>query len=72
MLEERIERIQAIELHSNDILVITVDIGKMRPAQAEAYMLKVKEMVKSVLGDVKMLVTANNIDLTVLHILEDA
>ena len=52
--------IQDIETHDitpGDILVVTIDIGKMPPQRAKEYMMKHKEAIQEVIGtDYKIIV----------------
>ena len=52
-----IQNIKTHDLTPGDIIVLTIDIGKMPPQRAKEYMLKHKEAIQEVIGtDYKIIV----------------
>jgi hypothetical protein len=68
---EHVDGISTVDVNPDDILIVTVDCGKMRPGQAERYMGKVKDKFAQTFSDIEIMVISNNIDLSVLHMVED-
>jgi hypothetical protein len=68
--DTRIERIEAINVGPNDIIVVTVDCGKLPPRKAEEYLINLKNRIKPTFPNNTLLVLNNQIDLSVLHMVE--
>jgi len=52
-----IQHIHTFDLTPGDIIVLTVDVGKMPPQRAKAYMDQHKEMIQDIIGtDYKIIV----------------
>jgi hypothetical protein len=68
---EHVDKVSAVSVNLDDILVVTVDVGKMRATHADAYMVRIKDNFKQTFTDNEILVISSNIDLSVLHMVEE-
>jgi hypothetical protein len=73
---EHIDGLKKIDLNPNDMLLISVDVGKMSPKQQGEYCKKIadnflEKLKKRGLDSVEVIVYANTIDFSVLHIVEE-
>lgn len=64
-------KIEKLDMGPNDILVVTVDCGKMRGAQVENHLAVTKLGFKKTFPDNEVMVLSSRIDLSVLHMVEE-
>ena len=68
---ENITGINKIDLEPNDILVLTIDTGKLPPQRADDFIAKIKDNMKDFFPDNKIMAVSKTIDISVLHIVEE-
>lgn len=64
-------KIEKLDIGPNDILVATVDCGKMRGSQVEKHLANEKRNIKKYIPDNEVMMLSSRIDLSVLHMVED-
>ena len=67
---EEVKKIEVVDVGKNDIVVITVDIGQVRPTRAAEYCNKIMESIKPKFPNNEVLVVPDTIDISVLHMVE--
>lgn len=66
-----VEKIERLDIAPNDIIVLTVDCGKLSPKKREEYLESVKHAAQKAIPDNTWWVIPNTMDVSVLRMVEE-